>query len=287
MSVPVPWPPAPHRTEPAWVRFLLIGAALGFLGLFLALPLATIFVEALRRGLGVYAAAITDPEALAAIRLTLMVTAIAVAANSAFGVCAAWAITKFRFVGRSVLLSLIDLPFAVSPVVAGLIFVLLFGLQGLFGRWLIDHHLRVIFATPGIILATIFITVPFVARELIPLMEARGVEEEEAARTLGAGGWRTFWTVTVPAIRWGLLYGVILCSARAMGEFGAVSVVSGHIRNQTVTMPLQVEILYDEYQFAASFAIASLLSLLSLVTLALKRLLEWRLVSERAQDLEP
>ena len=261
--------------EPAWIRRLLIGVALLFLGLFLFVPLATVFVEAFRGGLGVYLRALVEPDAFAAIRLTLLVAVTVVPLNLAFGVAAAWAIAKFEFRGKSLLITLIDLPFSVSPVVSGLIFVLLFGLQGALGPWLAAHDIKVIFAVPGIILATLFITMPFVARELIPLMQSQGNEEEAAALTLGAGGWRVFWHVSLPKIRWGLLYGVILCNARAMGEFGAVSVVSGHIRGLTNTIPLHVEILYNEYQFAACFAVASLLTLLALATLVLKGFVEW------------
>jgi len=261
-------------TEPPWLRRLLIGVALAFLALFLFVPLAAVFVEAFKKGLSVYLAAITDPDAVSAIKLTLIAAAISVPLNLAFGVAAAWSIAKFEFRGKSVLLTLIDLPFSVSPVIAGLIFVLVFGLQGWFGEWLRDHDLKVIFALPGIVLATVFITFPFVARELIPLMQAQGIEQEEAARVLGAGGWQIFTRITLPNVKWALLYGVILCNARAMGEFGAVSVVSGHIRGQTNTMPLHIEILYNEYQFAAAFAVASLLALLALVTLALKFFVE-------------
>ena len=263
-------------TEPAWLRRTLIAIALLFLALFLFVPLAAVFFEALKKGLGVYVAAITDPDALSAIKLTLIAAAIAVPMNLVFGVAAAWAIAKFEFRGRDLLLTLIDLPFSVSPVIAGLIFVLVFGLQGWFGEWLRDHDLKVIFALPGIVLATVFITFPFVARELIPLMQAQGTEQEEAARVLGAGGWQIFRRITLPNIKWALLYGVILCNARAMGEFGAVSVVSGHIRGQTNTMPLHIEILYNEYQFAAAFAVASLLAGLALLTLALKYVVERR-----------
>ena len=263
-------------TEPAWMRRTLIAIALLFLAMFLFVPLAAVFFEALKKGLGVYVAAITDPDALSAIKLTLIAAAIAVPMNLVFGVAAAWAIAKFEFRGRDLLLTLIDLPFSVSPVIAGLIFVLVFGLQGWLGGWLRDHDLKVIFALPGIVLATVFITFPFVARELIPLMQAQGIEQEEAARVLGAGGWQIFRRITLPNIRWALLYGVILCNARAMGEFGAVSVVSGHIRGQTNTMPLHIEILYNEYQFAAAFAVASLLAGLALVTLALKYVVERR-----------
>jgi len=263
-------------TEPAWLRRTLIAIALLFLALFLFVPLAAVFFEALKKGLGVYVAAITDPDALSAIKLTLIAAAIAVPMNLVFGVAAAWAIAKFEFRGRDLLLTLIDLPFSVSPVIAGLIFVLVFGLQGWLGGWLRDHDLKVIFALPGIVLATVFITFPFVARELIPLMQAQGTEQEEAARVLGAGGWQIFRRITLPNIKWALLYGVILCNARAMGEFGAVSVVSGHIRGQTNTMPLHIEILYNEYNFAAAFAVASLLAGLALLTLALKYVVERR-----------
>ena len=273
-------------TEPAWLRRTLIAIALLFLALFLFVPLAAVFFEALKKGLGVYVAAITDPDALSAIKLTLIAAAIAVPMNLVFGVAAAWAIAKFEFRGRDLLLTLIDLPFSVSPVIAGLIFVLVFGLQGWLGGWLRDHDLKVIFALPGIVLATVFITFPFVARELIPLMQAQGTEQEEAARVLGAGGWQIFRRITLPNIKWALLYGVILCNARAMGEFGAVSVVSGHIRGQTNTMPLHIEILYNEYQFAAAFAVASLLAFLALVTLALKYWVE-RSAASRTQVAVP
>jgi sulfate transport system permease protein len=268
---------APRPThEPRWVRWALTGVALLFLGCFLVLPLAAVFTEALSRGIGVYLAAFTDPDALSAIRLTLLTAALAVPANVVFGVAAAWAIAKFPFRGKSLLITLIDLPFAVSPVIAGLIYVLVFGARGWFGPWLIEHNIQIIFAVPGIILATTFVTFPFVARELIPLMQAQGTDEEMAALTLGANGWQIFWRVTLPNIKWGLLYGAILCNARAMGEFGAVSVVSGHIRGETNTMPLHVEILYNDYNIAAAFAVASLLALLALVTLVLKALVEWR-----------
>lgn len=263
-------------SEPAWVRWTLIIIALLFLSLFLFVPLAAVFTEALRKGHEAYIAALVEPDALSAVQLTLIAAAIAVPLNLIFGVAAAWAIAKFDFKGKSILITLIDLPFAVSPVIAGLIYVLIFGLQGWFGQWLSDHDLKVIFALPGIVLATIFVTFPFVARELIPLMQAQGREEEEAALVLGASGWKIFWKVTLPNIKWGLLYGVILTNARAMGEFGAVSVVSGHIRGLTNTMPLHVEILYNEYNYAAAFAVASLLALLALVTLALKTLVEWQ-----------
>ena len=262
--------------DPAWVRWTLTGVVLLFLGLFLFVPLAAVFTEAFRRGLGPYFHSFRDPDALAAIRLTLTVAVIAVPLNLVFGVAAAWAIAKFNFPGKSLLITLIDLPFAVSPVISGLIYVLVFGLQGWLGPWLNDHDLHVIFAVPGIVLATVFVTFPFVARELIPLMQSQGTDEEFAALTLGASGWQTFWRVTLPNIKWGLFYGVILCNARAMGEFGAVSVVSGHVRGLTNTMPLHVEILYNEYNFVAAFAVASLLSLLALVTLALKGFVETR-----------
>jgi sulfate transport system permease protein len=263
------------REEPVLVRAVLIVTALAFLLLFLFAPLAAVFAGALRKGWDAYIAAIVEPDAWSAIKLTLLAAGIAVPLNLAFGVAAAWAIAKFEFRGKSLLITLIDLPFSVSPVVAGLIYVLVFGLQGWFGPWLYEHDIKIIFAVPGIVLATIFVTFPFVARELIPLMQAQGTEEEEAAIVLGASGWQTFWRVTLPNIKWGLLYGVILCNARAMGEFGAVSVVSGHVRGATNTMPLHVEILYNEYNFAAAFAVASLLALLALVTLALKALVEW------------
>ena len=273
--------------EPAWVRWMLISVALGWLGLFLFVPLAAIFTEALRKGLEVYWASLVDPDALSAIKLTLIATVIAVPANLVFGIAAAWAIAKFEFRGKQVLLTLIDLPFAVSPVIAGLIYVLLFGAQGWFGEWLQAHDVKIIFAVPGIVLATIFVTFPFVARELIPLMQAQGTEEEEAAVTMGASGWQTLWRVTLPNVKWGLLYGVILCNARAMGEFGAVSVVSGHIRGMTNTLPLHVEILYNEYNFAAAFAAASLLAGLALVTLMLKSIVEWKTGAElRARNEE-
>jgi sulfate transport system permease protein len=266
--------------EPLWVRILLISIALIFLTLFLFVPLAAVFFEAFKKGWHVYFAAITEDDALAAIKLTLLASAIAVPLNLLFGVAAAWTIAKFEFWGKNVLLTLIDLPFSVSPVISGLIYVLIFGAQGWLGPWLSAHDIKILFAVPGIVLATIFVTFPFVARELIPLMQAQGSEEEEAALVLGASGWKTFWHVTLPNIKWGLLYGVILCNARAMGEFGAVSVVSGHIRGQTNTIPLQVEILYNEYNFAAAFAVASLLAFLALVTLAIKSFIEWRLRDE-------
>jgi len=268
---------ATNTLEPSWVRYALIAVALVFLTLFLFVPLVAVFTEALKKGWDTYRESVLDPDALSAIRLTFIAAGIAVPLNLVFGVAAAWTIAKFEFPGKSLLLSLIDLPFSVSPVIAGLIYVLLFGSQGWFGPWLMDHDIKILFAVPGIVLATVFITFPFVARELIPLMQAQGSEEEEAALVLGASGWKTFFKVTLPNIKWGLLYGVILCNARAMGEFGAVSVVSGHIRGETNTMPLQVEILYNEYNFTAAFAIASLLALLALVTLAVKTFIEWRM----------
>jgi len=267
--------------EPAWVRRTLIGVALAFLAFFLFVPLAAVFFEAFKKGWGVYLAAITEPDAVSAIWLTLIAAVISVPLNLVFGVAAAWCIAKFDFRGKNVLLTLIDLPFSVSPVIAGLIYVLIFGLQGWLGESLRDHDLKVIFAVPGIVLATMFVTFPFVARELIPLMQAQGQEQEEAARVLGASGWQMFWRVTLPNVKWALLYGVILCNARAMGEFGAVSVVSGHIRGQTNTMPLHIEILYNEYQFAAAFAVASLLALLALVTLVLKYAVEQRVKKQK------
>ena len=262
-------------TEPAWLRWVLLSLALGFMFLFLVLPLATVFAEALRKGVDAYLVALHEPDAWAAIRLTLLTAAIAVPLNLVFGVAAAWAIAKFEFRGKAFLTTLVDLPFSVSPVVAGLIYVLIFGAQGWLGPWLAAHDIKVIFAVPGIVLATVFVTFPFIARELIPLMQAQGTEEEQAAIVLGASGWQTFWYVTLPNIKWGLMYGVILCNARAMGEFGAVSVVSGHIRGYTNTMPLHVEILYNEYQSVAAFAVASLLTLLALLTLVLKSVVEW------------
>ena len=270
-------------SSPVWVRWSLITLALLFLSIFLFVPLVSVFAEAFKKGWDVYLAAITEADALSAVVLTLTAAVIAVPLNLVFGIAAAWAIAKFDFRGKSVLLTFIDLPFSVSPVIAGLIYVLVFGLQGWFGEWLRDHDLKVIFAVPGIVLATIFVTFPFVARELIPLMQAQGQEQEEAARVLGASGWQTFWKVTLPNVKWALLYGVILCNARAMGEFGAVSVVSGHIRGQTNTLPLHIEILYNEYQFAASFAVASLLAALALVTLVLKFIVERRVQQQLAQ----
>jgi sulfate transport system permease protein len=262
--------------DPALARWVLTGIALAFLAFFLVLPLVVVFAEAFSKGGAYFLAAVREPDALAAIRLTLLTVAIAVPANVTFGIAAAWAIAKFRFPGKSLLTTLIDLPFAVSPVISGLVYVLVFGAQGWLGPWLIAHNIRIIFAVPGIILATTFVTFPFVARELIPLMQAQGTDEEYSAITLGANGWQTFWRVTLPNIRWGLFYGVILCNARAMGEFGAVSVVSGHIRGETNTMPLHVEILYNEYNIAGAFAVASLLALLALATLVFKSIIEWR-----------
>ena len=261
-------------TEIRPVRFILIGGTVLFLGLFLVLPLIVVFAEAFKKGVEFYVTAIREPDAAAAIRLTLLAAGIAVPLNLVFGVAAAWAISKFQFPGKNLLVTLIDLPFSVSPVISGLIYVLLFGLQGWLGPWLAEHDIKIIFAVPGIVLATIFVTFPFVARELIPIMQTQGSEEEEAARVLGAGGWQTFWRVTLPNIKWGLLYGVILCNARAMGEFGAVSVVSGHIRGMTNTIPLHAEVLYNEYNSAGAFAMASILTVLTVITLVLKTLIE-------------
>jgi sulfate transport system permease protein len=270
-------------TESALVRWILTGTAMLFLGLFLFVPLVAVFANAFAKGIEAYFVSFRDADALAAIRLTLWVAAISVPLNLVFGLAASWAIGKFDFLGKNVLITLIDLPFAVSPVISGMIFVLLFGAQGLLGEWLAEHDIKIIFAVPGIVLATVFVTFPFIARELIPLMEAQGREDEEAALTLGAGGWNTFFHVTLPKIKWGLLYGVILANARAMGEFGAVSVVSGHIRGLTNTMPLHVEILYNEYQFVAAFAVASLLAMLALLTLAAKSFIEWKSRLERVR----
>ena len=269
-------------TEPAWVRWLLTGIALAFLALFLLLPLAAVFTEALRDGWSTYLTALKEPDAFSALKLTLLAAAIAVPLNLVFGVSAAWLIAKHEFRGKQLLISLIDLPFSVSPVVAGLVYVLIFGAQGWAGPWFAEHGIKIIFAVPGIALATIFVTFPFIARELIPLMQEQGTDDEQAALTLGAGGFRTFWSVTLPNIKWGLLYGVLLCNARAFGEFGAVSVVSGHIRGETNTLPLHIEILYNEYAFAAAFAVASLLAGLALLTLVLKTFLEWRYADQLA-----
>jgi len=268
--------PRQGTTEPAVVRWILIFAALTFLALFLALPLAAVFIQAFEKGLSVYLAALREPDTLSSIRLTLITAAVTVPLNLFFGVTAAWAIAKFSFPGKNLLITLIDLPFSVSPVISGLIYVLIFGLQGWIGPWLNEHDIKIVFAVPGIILATIFVTFPFVARELIPLMESQGRDEEEAALVLGATGFQTFFRVTLPNIKWGIIYGVILCNARAMGEFGAVSVVSGHIRGMTNTVPLHVEILYNEYNYTAAFAVASLLAFLALITLAIKSIVEWK-----------
>ena len=270
---------APHR-DPLFVRYGLTTLALAALGVLIVLPLVAVFVQAFQKGAAVYFAAIRQPDTLAAIRLSLLTAAIVVPLNTLFGLAAAWTVTKFEFRGRNVLLALIDLPLAVSPVIAGLIYVLVFGAQGWLGPWLAAHDLRVIFAVPGIVLATTFVTFPFVARELIPLMQSQGSDEEEAALVLGAGGWRVFFRITLPNIRWGLLFGVVLCTARALGEFGAVSVVSGHIRGQTNTLPLHVEILYNEYNYAGAFAVASLLSVVAVITLAIKKFLEWKTSQE-------
>ncbi|AUX86778.1 sulfate ABC transporter permease subunit CysW [Acinetobacter sp. ACNIH2] len=262
--------------EPVWVRYTLLSIALIFFLSCLILPLILVFVEAFKQGIAVYIQALVDPDTLSAVKLTLLTAAIAVPLNVVFGVAAAWSVAKFNFRGKSILTTLIDLPFSVSPVIAGLMLALIFGTQGWIGNWLLDHDIKILYAVPAIVLATVFITVPFVARELIPLMEAQGTEEEEAAMVLGATGWQTFWKVTLPNIKWGLIYGVILCNARAMGEFGAVSVVSGHIRGETNTLPLHVEILYNEYTFSAAFAVSSLLALLAIVTLILKTWVEYR-----------
>jgi sulfate transport system permease protein len=281
-------PPSPRATtEPLIVRVVLIVVALAFIGLFLVAPLVAVFSQALAKGVKTYLAALHEPDALSAIKLTLIAAGIAVPLNLVFGVVASWAIAKFEFVGKSLLTTLIDLPFAVSPVISGLIYIILFGMGGYFGPWLQRHNLEVVFAVPGIVLATVFVTFPFVARELIPLMQAQGTDEEEAAISLGAGGWQTFWRVTLPNIKWGLLYGVILCNARAMGEFGAVSVLSGHVRGLTNTMPLHVEILYNEYNFVGAFAIASLLAILALVTLVLKTIAEWNFKRELRPEAAP
>lgn len=263
-------------SEPRIVRFVLTTISLLFLFIFLVMPLAVIFISALRKGFGVYIAAITEPDALSAIQLTLLVAVVAVPLNTLFGIIAAWCITKFSFKGRNLLITIIDLPFAVSPVIAGLVFILVFGAQGLFGEWFLTHDFPIVFALPGILLASLFVTVPFVARELIPLMQSQGMQQEEASGSLGANGFQTFWHVTLPNIKWGLLYGVILCNARVMGEFGAVSVVSGHVRGLTNTMPLHIEVLYNEYQFTAAFAVASLMSLLAILTIIIKNIIEWK-----------
>ncbi|UCV01655.1 sulfate ABC transporter permease subunit CysW [Dechloromonas denitrificans] len=275
----------PATRESNWVKWTIIGISLTFFVLFLLLPLIVVFYEALRKGWDAYLAALIEPDALSAIRLTLIAALISVPLNLVFGVAAAWLIAKFDFPGKSFLITLIDLPFSVSPVVAGLIFVLVFGRTGWLGSWFIDNDMKVVFAVPGIVLATIFVTFPFVARELIPLMEAQGKDEEEASTVLGASGWQTFWHVTIPNVKWGLLYGVILCNARAMGEFGAVSVVSGHIRGETNTMPLHIEIIYSEYKFAAAFAVASLLAILALLTLVIKSFIEWRAAQGSKEDV--
>jgi sulfate/thiosulfate transport system permease protein len=279
-----------HHKNPAMaiggspvIKWVIIAIAMAFLGLFLFVPLVVVFAEAFSKGATVYFASFENSDALAAICLTLLAAGLAVPLNLIFGIAAAWAITKFEFVGKSILTTLIDLPFAVSPVISGLIFVLLFGLQGWFGSFLVEHNIKVIFAVPGIVLATVFVTFPFVARELIPLMQSHGTDDEQAALMLGAGGWRTLIKVTLPNVKWSLLYGVILCNARAMGEFGAVSVVSGHIRGQTTTMPLHIEILYNEYNFTAAFAVASLLAFLAMVTLVLKSIVEWKSANDRKQ----
>ncbi|HLZ54387.1 MAG TPA: sulfate ABC transporter permease subunit CysW [Verrucomicrobiae bacterium] len=279
---------APRRmSEPPFVRRLLIAVALGFIALFLVVPLVSVFAEALRQGLGFYFQTLRDPMTVSAIELTLIAAGISVPLNCLFGVAAAWTIAKFDFPGKNILLTLIDLPFSISPVISGMIYVLIFGAQGWFGPWLIEHNIRIIFAVPGIVLATMFVTFPFVARELIPLMQAQGRTEEEAARVLGANGWQTFWRVTLPNIKWGLLYGVILCNARAMGEFGAVSVVSGRIQGQTNTIPLHVQILYENNNIPGAFAVASLLTLLALVTLALKTWVEYKTTGLRGTAFTP
>jgi sulfate transport system permease protein len=280
LATPATWRSPTNEARP--IRGILIAVTLVFLGVFLGFPLAVVFVEAFRSGFGTFIGSLGEPDTLAAIRLTLLVAAIAVPANLVFGVCAAWAIAKYEFRGKAFLITLIDLPFSVSPVIAGLIYVIMFGSHGFFGPWLNGHNIQIIFAVPGIVLATIFVTFPFVARELIPLMEEQGTQEEEAAISLGASGLQTFWRVTLPNVKWGLMYGVLLCNARAMGEFGAVAVVSGHIRGLTNTMPLHIEILYNDYQWVAAFAVASLLALLALFTLIIKSALEWRFSHELA-----
>jgi len=278
--------PKTSLSESALVKWTLITVAVLFLCLFLLLPLAAVFTEAFRNGIGAYFASFTNPDAISAIRLTLLTTAVAVPLNLVFGIAAAWAIAKFNFRGKGILITLIDLPFAVSPVISGLIFVLLFGLHGWFGPWLYEHDIKIVFAVPGIILATTFITFPFIARELIPLMQSQGTEEELAALVLGAGGWQTFWRVTLPNIKWGLLYGVVLCTARAIGEFGAVSVVSGHIRGKTNTLPLHIEILYNEYDFVGAFSVASLLTMFAFITLAAKSIIEWKFSRDSVKDIK-
>ena len=276
----------PATRESPWVKWTIIGISLTFFTLFLLMPLIVVFYEALRKGWDAYVAALVDPDALSAVRLTLTAALISVPLNLVFGLAAAWCIAKFDFPGKSFLITLIDLPFSVSPVVAGLVYVLMFGRTSWLGPWFIDHDMKIVFAVPGIVLATIFVTFPFIARELIPLMEAQGKDEEEASTVLGASGWQTFWHVTIPNVKWGLLYGVILCNARAMGEFGAVSVVSGHIRGETNTMPLHIEIVYSEYKFAAAFAVASLLAILALLTLVIKSFIEWRAAQAAKEDSE-
>ncbi len=277
----------PATRETPWIKWSIVGVSLLFFALFLLLPLATVFVEGLKKGWDAYLAALVEPDALSAVTLTLLAAVIAVPLNLVFGVAAAWAIARFEFRGKQFLITLIDLPFSVSPVIAGLIYVLIFSTHGWFGTWFADHNIKIIFAVPGIVLATIFVTFPFVARELIPLMQAQGKDEEEAAIVLGASGWQTFWHVTLPNIKWGLIYGVVLCNARAMGEFGAVSVVSGHIRGYTNTLPLHIEILYNEYQLSAAFAVASLLAMLALVTLVIKSWVEWQAARAASDDLRP
>jgi sulfate transport system permease protein len=279
--------PVAARRDPPALRWTLIVVCFGFLGLFLLVPLASVFISALAKGAPAYLRALSEPEAISAIRLTLLTAGISLPLNLMFGLAAAWAITRFDFAGKQLLITLIDVPFSVSPVISGMVFVLLFGAQGLFGRWLMDHDIRIVFAAPGLVLATTFVTFPYIARELIPTLQALGTEEEEAALTLGASGWRTFFRITLPNIKWSLLYGVILCNARAMGEFGAVSVVSGHIRGLTNTMPLYIEILYNDYQLSAAFAVASLLTVLALVTLIAKAIVEWKSETELPEVYKP
>lgn len=280
-NIPIQYTAVPLKSKvknsaPRVVRWILIAIALGFLGLFLVLPLAAIFIKAFEKGVDVYLASISSPDALSAIRLTVLVAVLTVPLNALFGIAAAWAISRFEFKGKSILVTLIDLPFSISPVISGLVFVLIFSTQAPLGQWLIDHNIKIIFAVPGIVLATLLVTFPFVAKELIPLMQSQGSSDEEASLTLGASGWKTFLYITLPNIKWGLLYGIILCTARAVGEFGAVSVVSGHIQGMTNTMPLHIEILYNEYQFSAAFAVASLMSLFAMCTLVVKSLVEWK-----------